>query len=248
MKKLNSYLISLAAIFLGLSAILYFVHYLIFRDAYHIFIYLLSDLAFLPLEVLIVGVVIERVLEHNEKREKLQKLNMVVGAFYSELGNFLLAYLLNAFENNDEMSRTMNVSGKWMKDDFRKARDYIGGLKIKANARKVDLEGLKFFLKGKRVFLLELLANPGLLENDKFTDVLWAVTHVDEELEARPSLSNLPETDIQHLGGDLGRAFGRLAGGWLEYVEHLQAKYPYLFSLVVRTHPFQENPSAVVKQ
>jgi hypothetical protein len=248
MKKSNSYLISLGTIFLGLSAILYFVHYLIFRDASHIFMYLLSDLAFLPLEVLIVGVVIERVLEHNEKREKLQKLNMVVGAFYSELGNFLLAFLYNAFDNHDEISRALNVTGKWTEADFHKARVFVSGLKVKANARKVDLEGLKIFLKGKRIFLLELLANPVLLENDQFTDGLWAVTHVDEELEARPSLSNLPETDIQHLGGDLSRAFGRLASEWLEYVEHLQAKYPYLFSLVVRTHPFQENPSAEVKQ
>jgi len=30
---------------------------------------------------------------------------------------------------------------------------------------------------------------------------------------------------------------------WLLYVEHLKADYPYLFSLVVRMHPFQEAPS-----
>lgn len=248
MNKRNNYLISLTAILLGISVILYFVDYLIFRDANHIFVYLLSDLAFLPLEVLIVGVVIERILNNNEKQEKLQKLNMVVGAFYSELGNFLLNYLIDGFDNREEISRALNISGKWTKDDFRTARDFISGLKIKSNARKVDLVGLKIFLSGKREFLLELLANPGLLENDKFTDALWAVTHVDEELEARPSLSNLPETDMEHLGGDIARAYGHLASEWLEYVEHLQAKYPYLFSLVVRTHPFQEHPSAVVKQ
>ena len=248
MNKRNNYLISLTAIFLGLSVILYFIHYLIFRDAHHIFIYMLGDLAFLPLEVLIVGVVIERILHNNEKQEKLQKLNMVVGSFYSELGNFLLAYLIDGFDNREEISRAMNISGKWTRDDFRTARDTLGGLKIKSNARKVDLVGLKTFLNGKREFLLGLLANPGLLENDKFTDVLWAVTHVDEELEARPSLTDLPETDMEHLSGDIARAYGHLAGEWLEYVEHLKAKYPYLFSLVVRTHPFQEHPSAVVKQ
>src|ERR1035437_3586469 len=248
MNKRNNYLISLAAILMGISVIVYFVDYLIFRDANHIFVYLLSDLAFLPLEVLIVGVVIERILNDNEKQEKLQKLNMVVGAFYSELGNFLLAYLIDGFDNREEISKAMNISGKWTKDDFRTARDFIHGLKIKSNARKVDLVGLKTFMSGKREFLLELLANPGLLENDKFTDVLWAVTHVDEELEARPSLSTLPEADMEHLSGDIARAYGHLAGEWLEYAEHLKAKYPYLFSLVVRTHPFQEHPSAVVNQ
>ena len=30
------------------------------------------------------------------------------------------------------------------------------------------------------------------------------------------------------------------------YVQHLKATYPFLFSLILRTHPFQEKPSAVV--
>ncbi len=33
---------------------------------------------------------------------------------------------------------------------------------------------------------------------------------------------------------------------WILYVEHLKANYPYLFSLVVRMHPFQEEPTATV--
>ncbi len=247
MFKRHSFLVLLAVIFLALSVILYFVHYLIFQDTHHIFIFGLGDLAFLPLEVFLVVLVIERILAKNEKQEKLQKLNMVVGAFFSQVGNHVLGELIGSFDNCSEISRTLNISGKWTREDFRKASDAIGSLKIKPNARKVDLSGLKTFLGGKREFLLELLANPGLLENDKFTDALWAVTHVDEELEARPSLASLPETDMEHLSGDIARAYGHVAGEWLEYVEHLKGKYPYLFSLVVRTHPFQEKPSAIVR-
>ncbi len=247
MFKKHSFLILLAVIFLALSAVFYFVHYLIFKDAHHIFIYMLGDLAFLPLEVLLVVIVIERILANNEKQEKLQKLNMVVGAFFSQVGNQLLVELIDSFENHEEISRALNVSGKWARDDFHKAAEIIGSLKIKPNARKIDFDRLNVFLEGTRGFLLELLANPGLLENDKFTDALWAVTHLDEELAARPSFADLPESDIEHLGGDIVRAYGRLTSEWLEYVEHLKGKYPYLFSLVVRTHPFQEKPSAVVR-
>lgn len=248
MNRRHSYLITLAAVFIALSAVLYFVHYLIFRDTHHIFIYAFGDLAFLPLEVLIVGVVIERILDHNEKQEKLQKLNMVIGVFYSELGNFLLGYLIDGFDNREEICRILNISVDWKKEDFRKAFETLSRLKINPNARKADLPGLKTYLADKRDFLLELLANPGLLENDKFTDALWAVTHLSEELQARHSLADLPESDMNHLGGDIARAYGHLAGEWLEYGEHLHAKYPYLYSLVVRTHPFQEHPSAVVKK
>lgn len=244
--KRHSYIISLALIFLGLSAVLYFVHYLIFRDAHHIFIYMLGDLAFLPLEVLLVVVVIERILARQERQEKLQKLNMVVGAFFSELGNHLLSDLIKDFDNRVEITQALNVTGKWTRDDFRKAADFARRLKVEVDYRKIDLEGLKVFLTGKREFLMGLLANSGLLENDEFTDVLWAVTHLDEELEARSSFANLPEADLKHIAGDIARFYDHLASEWLEYVEHLKSKYPYLFSLIVRTHPFQEHSSPIV--
>ena len=231
---------------MGLSAVLYFAHYLIFHDLDHILKYGLGDLAFLPLEVLLVVVIIERILARQEKQAKLQKLNMVVGAFFSELGNRLLSDLIKDVDNRIEIAQALNVTGKWTREDFRKAAEFTSHLKIKVNYRNVDLDGLKAFLTTKREFLMGLLANPGLLENDKFADVLWAVTHLDEELEARPSFNNLPETDLEHIAGDIARAYGRLTGEWLEYAEHLKAKYPYLFSLMVRTHPFQEHPSAVV--
>jgi hypothetical protein len=32
----------------------------------------------------------------------------------------------------------------------------------------------------------------------------------------------------------------------VSYAAHLRANYPYIFSLLVRTHPFQAKPNAVV--
>ena len=81
MLKRFSFVLYIAIAFLILSGIAYFVHYLIFHDIHHIFIYMIGDLAFLPVEVLLVVIIIERVLAHREKQAKLKKLNMVVGAF-----------------------------------------------------------------------------------------------------------------------------------------------------------------------
>lgn len=77
-RKRFSFMTYLAIGFVALSGLLYFVHHLIFRDAHHIFLYLLGDLAFLPLEVLLVVIIIERVLAHPEMLAKLEKLNMVM--------------------------------------------------------------------------------------------------------------------------------------------------------------------------
>ena len=110
----------------------------------------------------------------------------------------------------------------------------------------IDLEGLKSYLFEKRGFLLRLLENPNLLEHDRFADVLWAIFHLQEELEARRSLRDLPLPNKAHLAGDTQRAYTQLAAEWLAYAEHLKANYPYLYSLVLRTHPFQDAPSPVV--
>ena len=240
-----SFVIYLAIAFLVVSAIAYFIHYLIFRDVHHIFIYMVGDLAFLPLEVLLVVIIIERVLTHREKQAKLQKLNMVVGAFFSEVGNHLLGNLLKHFDNKNDISERLNITDSWTKKDFRRAAEYAYHLNVQLDCRKIDLEELKVYLSQRREFLLTLLENPNLLEHDRFTDLLWAVTHLDEELEARPSVSDLPAKDLEHIAGDIQRLYDHLSSEWLDYVEHLKTKYPFLFSLILRIHPFQEHPSAV---
>jgi len=208
---------------------------------------MIGDLGFLPLEVLLVVLIIERVLARRAQQEKLQKLNMVMGAFFTEVGYHLLNTLFPYFDNKAEIAQQLNINAEWTKKDFRRAAAYAYNLDVELDCAKVDLEALKTFMASKRTFTLTMLENPNLLEHDRFTDLLWAVTHLDEELEARPKLAGLPEKDLEHLAGDIQRMYDHLASEWLDYVEHLKANYPFLFSLILRTHPFQENPSPVIE-
>ena len=171
---------------------------------------------------------------------------MVIGAFFSEVGNNLLENLLREFNNREEISRNLNVTQNWNAEDFKRASKFAYHLKIDIDCHDIDLRELKAFLAKKRTFLLGLLGNPNLLEHERFTDLLWAVTHLDEELEARPTLDNLPEKDLEHISGDIQRLYDHLASEWLGYVAHLKSNYPFLFSLVLRLHPFQEKPSPIL--
>ena len=67
--------IILAAILIALSALVYFIHYAIFHDVHHIFIYLVGDLAFLPLEVFLVVIVLERILAYS-MQSLIRSLNL----------------------------------------------------------------------------------------------------------------------------------------------------------------------------
>ena len=104
-----------------------------------------------------------------------------------------------------------------------------------------DLEALKAMLVAEKPFLLGLLSNQALLEHEQFTELLWAVTHLAEELEARKDFSAIPTPDRIHLTGDVKRAYSLLTLQWLSYLEHLQSQYPYLFSLASRVNPLDPN-------
>jgi hypothetical protein len=104
---------------------------------------------------------------------------------------------------------------------------------------------LKTMLVAEKPFLLGLLSNQSLLEHEQFTELLWAVTHLAEELEARTGFDELPAPDRIHLTGDVKRAYELLTLQWLSYLQHLQTQYPYLFSLAARVNPL--DPDAHVE-
>lgn len=245
MQRVRTFIL-LAGLFASISALTYIIHYFIFGDVHHIFIYMIGDLAFLPLEVFLVVIVIERILSYREKRATREKMNMVVGAFFSEIGDQLLRGLLGCFQGRDEIRQNLSVLPDWSHSDFQRAMRFASNLQYMPDCQELDLEGLRTLLLAKRQFLLTLLQNPNILEHERFTDLLWATFHLSEELEARASLDDLPDSDLGHIAIDIERLFSRLIVEWVAYGEHLQASYPYLFSLVTRIHPFQEHPSAVV--
>lgn len=223
------------------SAVLYFGHYLIFHDVHHIFIYLIGDIAFLPLEVLLVTMILHQLLERRSRREMLHKLNMVIGAFFAESGSKLLGHLAAFDEVADEVRDEMVPTAEWTERQFAAARAAVAAHDFHVDAARGDLVGLCEYLVSQRPFLLRLLENQNLLEHQSFTDTLWAVFHLADELAHREDLATLPDTDVAHLSGDIKRAYSALAGQWLAHLQHLKTAYPYLFSLAVRTNPFDPN-------
>ena len=85
--------IKLALVLIGASAALYLANYLIFRDANYMLRLFLAQLGFLPISVLLVTIILNQLLGLRAKAAKLAKLNMVIGAFFSEVGGALLKTL-----------------------------------------------------------------------------------------------------------------------------------------------------------
>ncbi len=247
MKKFIDWQIIFGICLVILSAAVYFIHFLIFRDVHHIFIYLIGDIAFVFIEVLMVVLILERVLHYREKYALLNKLNMVIGAFYSEAGRELMFMLAKFDPTCLNIRDRMLITKNWSKRNFYKTRCFLTDYSCNIDLSKGDIVKLGEFLGEKRYFLLNLLENPNLLEHESFTNLLWAVFHLTEELSFRDDLNKLQPSDREHIENDIKRVYKLLVIEWLAYMKHLKRDYPYLFSLAMRTNPFDENASVEVK-
>lgn len=233
----NRWQITLGIVLILLSAIFYAAHFLLFRDVHHIFIFLIGDIAFVFVEVLMVTLIIHRLLSEREKRVLLEKLNMLIGAFFSDFGTDLLKAIV-AFDPHAPGIKLHMARKTWEKKAFQKAVNQVSALHHNLDIKRGSLKDLKTLLLSKRELLLRIIENPTLLENESFSKLLWALFHLTDELAYRDDLEDLAEPDAKHIENDMERAYGLLILEWMQFMKHLKDNYPYLFHFAVRTNPF----------
>ena len=237
----------LATVLIALSAVLYILHFFMFHDPHHIGMFLLGDLAFLPIEVLLVTLILHQLLENRDREMRLDKLNMVIGTFFSSMGTTLLAYFSDRDPQMDGVRKSLRISESWSEEDFTRMGAELSRYPCMVTIKDVDMPGLRNFLLGKEDFLMRLLENPLLIEHESFTDMLQGIFHLTSELKHRKDLTSLPANDQQHLTKDICRAYHLLIIQWLGYMRYLKQHYPYLFSLALRTNPFDEEASVIIR-
>lgn len=247
MKQVFGWPFKFALILIALSVSVYGLHYAIFQDARNIFFYLIMDVAFLFLNVLIVALIINRLLEYRAKQVILNHLNMAIGTFFSEIGMDIIKQCITFDRNIDDIRTKLAHPNTWQEPDYSKIRMNIAKHESGIDSTKGDLEALKRMLVEKRGFLLSLLQNQNLLEHESFTDMLWATFHVTDELAHRTKTQNLYEADYKHLTGDIKRMYQLILLCWIDYLKHLARDYPYLYSLAIRTNPFDGQASVELK-
>ncbi len=189
----------------------------------------------------------EIILNKREQRLRVQKLNMVMGLFFSEIGITLLQNFSKSDPKLDLVRKDLIVTGEWSEREFLAARQRLRDYDYKVDIQRIDLGNLRTLLGRHKDLFLRLLENPALLENESFAELLRATFHLNDELSHRKDLADLPDSDLVHLGGDIKRVYALLVQHWLNYVKHLKDNYPYLFSLAMRTNPFDYETTPIVK-
>lgn len=244
--KLN-WKLKLAIILIIASAILYTIAYFGFNEPDKVLFYIVIDLAFIPLDVLIVALVIEGIIEKKEKETVLEKLDMILGVFFSEIGDDLLKTFTKINASSEEIIKKLENIENWNKKDYQNAYKHLEnhGVTFKPSIKEEDIpsyiEELKEVFEGKREFLIGLLENQNLLEKDSFSRLILAIFHLEDELKYRANPNEVDLTDFGHIVGDIDRVYSQLTLEWIKYLEFLNKHYPYMSSIAIRTNPFNPN-------
>ncbi len=230
----------------ALSVLLHGLHYAVFKDMHHLMIFLVADIAFVPLEVFFVSLVLEQLIEKQEEEKILKKMNMLVGLFYQQFGNKLLTLFVNVDKEIDKCDNGLLMNFSWDSAQYKELQKIISGHGHNVDLRKVDLNKLYSLLKANQPMIVNLISNPTLLEKDVFSDVLMSTFHLMEELESR-DLDALSKDDFEHLEIDCKRVYENLSLEWVYYMEHLQKSYPYLFYTAVKTNPYDQRQAVDIE-
>ena len=233
--------ITFVAALLASSLAVYFVQFLLFRKPLDQWFYFFQDFAFVPISVLVVTLILNRALAMHEKQRSRRKVHMLIGAFFADIGRELLGKLAHTDQDRAALARELTIAANWTEREYQRAAAAFRKRECRIGAETEQMEDLKEFLGGQRRGLMTLLESPSLLEHESFSELLWAVSHLADELACRPRLAGLSENDRRHLAADIQRAYRALVAEWLLHLMHLRRQYPYLYSLALRTNPFDPN-------
>lgn len=212
---------------------IYYIQNQIFHQEANTIFYLFQDLAFVPIQVILVTLLLNRFLNIMEARKKTKKINVIISTFFVEAGTEILAVMSEFNQNNEQLYHLLQIS-EVGKGKVKYLRKRLSNFNYEIQVEQDRLMRLSVLLNQYREFMLNMLGNDNLLEHDSFTDMLWAVFHVADELQMRQGEYALTEEDISHLTIDMIRAYSAVVHEWANYMSYLKVEYPFLYVIALK--------------
>jgi len=231
MKSIKYYLfVSLILILLSLT--MFFIHYLIFGQLENTEYYSIMNLCFIPINILAVTLMFEKLVERRAKLERVSKLNMLVGLFFSDIGFTLLKLIVAGDENIHVLDLDFT--------DLKSCETKLKSHNHQVVFENINYSELKELVIGARDILSSLISNESILEHETFADLLMSLMHLRDEI-IFIKYTELTPDDCSHLKGDLTRVYENLTYQWINYLSHLRQFYPYQYSGAIKFNPFTLN-------
>lgn len=220
-----------------LSVLLHYVHYLIFKDLHHTLIFFMADIAFIPMEVFFSYFVFDRLLEKREKLHVLERLNILIGVFFTEIGTQFLREIVRGDKNKKLFKKDYCEDYFFNKENFNELEKDILVYDYNIDINKINVDKLKIELDNTKDLLITLVTNESLHDHGTFTEMLLSLMHLKEELDTRWN-EKIEEYEKNHLEKDIIVAYKYLAIEWWQYMNYLSENYPNLYVKALIENPF----------
>lgn len=228
--KNKKYYIVVSLVLVGLSAIMFLTHYLVFGQAVNTAYYSLMNLCFIPVNSLVVTLILERLIDYKAKQERMEKLSMLIGLFFTEVGYKLMRLIIKADKGGKNSITSFN--------NLDEVKNQVEKHNYTIDMKDIDLDEIKDVLLENSNLLVNLISNENITEHEIFTDLLMSVIHLRDEIIFYKNDKN-NQLDISHLEKDILRVYKNIAMQWVDYLKYLNKSYPFLYNNAIRLNPFR---------
>ncbi|CEN92556.1 hypothetical protein [Paraclostridium sordellii] len=229
MKKIRYYFV-ISFILIALSAVMFLIHYLVFGQALNTAYYSLMNLCFIPINSLVVTIILEKLIDYRAKKDRIEKINMLVGIFFTEVGGKLMHLIIDS--DKDAKNYITNF------EDLNNIKKCLNEYDYKVDMNNIDLCSIKNILLENNNLFVTLISNENVFQHQIFTDLLMSVVHLRDEIIFMEKDDNL-ELNINHLENDVVRVYKNISIQWISYLEYLNKSYPFLYNNAIRVNPFK---------
>ena len=220
------------------SALLYAIHDLIFRDLHHLAIFGLHELAFVPLEVILVTLGLDQLVEKTHREEARSKVSIIETLYFNESGGTMLRYLTSFDPDAARLRELLQVTEDWHSSDFRQAIRQLKSYPFLLDLDRIDFFGLHYHLSQRHEYYRSMLENPALTQSEAFTEMIMKIYLLWEELDGRTNLYQLPEKDRNYLAELLHEIYRELTEYWLDNVYNHSIHNRFRLHRAIESNPF----------
>lgn len=225
---LNKKNVIIISVLLAISACIYGMQILIFKDVRNTEFYIFQDMAFIPISIAITTVVVGELLDINNKRDSRQKTRMLTSTFFSDIGFELMSMLALVSNIDEALLQTIN-------DSDLSEQDKISAIKNSGFTVNADI-GIYTIISdviiASKTDILILSSNPMLYDHEYFSDLLWELLHLMDEFRLRGDYVKLTPNDLTELNSDFAQVLELLLINWVVNAKYLKETYPNFYNTI----------------
>ena len=220
--------IIIISVLLAISACIYGMQILIFKDVRNTEFYIFQDMAFIPISIAITTVVVGELLDINNKRDSRQKTRMLTSTFFSDIGFELMSMLALVSNIDEELLHTINDTELFDSDKITAIKN--SGLTVNADMGIYTI--ISDVIIASKTDILILSSNPMLYDHEYFSDLLWELLHLMDEFRLRGDYVKLTPNDLTELNSDFAQVLELLLINWVVNAKYLKETYPNFYRTI----------------